>query len=94
MMKTNEPIFVMSAIRLDGYKLQIRFSDGKETVVDFESFLNSSTNPHIRKYLDNERFDGFEVTEGDLHWNDYDLCFPVEDLYENKNIERKNQNAA
>jgi hypothetical protein len=30
---------------------------------------------------------------GDLEWNDYDLCFPIADLYENKNIGTSNDDS-
>ena len=31
-----------------------------------------------------EKFQGFRVEHGDLVWGDYDLCFPVADLYRGK----------
>lgn len=65
------------------YKLKLSFNDGNEQVVDFNFFLSSSLNPMIRKYLRREEFMKFELDEGDLEWNDYDLCFPIADLYEN-----------
>ena len=37
----------------------------------------------IRKYLDEKKFKQYELDDGDLEWNDYDLCFPIADLYEN-----------
>ncbi len=55
-------------------------------MIDFYPFLSASLNPLIRKYLDPEEFSRFEINEGDLEWNDYDLCFPIADLYENKII--------
>ena len=30
------------------------------------------------------RIEKVEHIDGDSEWNDYDLCFPVVDLYENK----------
>jgi hypothetical protein len=45
--------------------------------------LSESLNPLIRKYLDLNEFKKFELDNGDLQWNDYDLCFPIADLYEN-----------
>jgi len=33
--------------------------------------------------LDLELFMSFELSDGDLIWNDYDLVFPIIDLYEN-----------
>jgi hypothetical protein len=66
------------------YKLRLQFSDGQERLVDFEPFLLDSSNPLIRKYLDLEKFKQFTLEYGDLQWNDYDLCFPVADLYEGR----------
>lgn len=64
------------------YKLRLVFSDERARMVDFAPFLNSSHNPMIRRYLDPEVFAKFSVQHGDLVWNDYDLCFPIADLYE------------
>ena len=66
------------------YKLTLLFSDNEKQCVDFYPFLSSSLNPLIRKYLEIEQFSKFNVDNGDLEWNDYDLCFPVADLYENR----------
>lgn len=63
------------------YKLLIRFDDGKENTVDFGLFLNSSAHPSIRAYLDLKRFKNFTLEDGVLHWNDFDLVFPMADLY-------------
>ena len=64
-----------------GYKLRLLFSDGMARTVDFEPFLKRSLNPMIRKYLQLDLFKAFTVENGDLQWNDYDLCFPIADLY-------------
>jgi hypothetical protein len=52
--------------------------------VNFGSFLKNSEHPSIRAYLDLKRFKNFTVEDGDLHWNDFDLVFPMADLYEGK----------
>ena|SRR2546430_6600186 len=75
---------VTHAEHVSGYAIKVHFSDGAERVIDFESFLKQSTNPHIRKYLALEKFVDFHVRNGDLVWNDYDLCFPIADLYEGR----------
>jgi len=31
-----------------------------------------------------KRFKNFAVEDGVLHWNDFDLVFPMADLYEGK----------
>lgn len=67
-----------------GYKLYLVFNDDKKRIVDFEPFLSHSLNPMIRKYLNPDIFGTFRVEYGDLVWNDYDLCFPIADLYEGR----------
>ena len=67
-----------------GYRLRLTFSDDTARTVDFETFLSRSRNPMIRKYLDPEEFADFSVQYGDLVWHDYDLCFPIADLYEGR----------
>ncbi|MBF0377415.1 MAG: DUF2442 domain-containing protein [Desulfamplus sp.] len=69
---------------VESYKLNLRFSDGTERTVDFSGFLSSSLNPMIKKYLNTKKFREFTVEYGDLFWNDYDLCFPIADLYEGR----------
>ena len=65
------------------HKLKLSFNDGMEQMIDFGPFLSASLNPLIRKYLNPEVFKKYEIDNGDMEWNDYDLCFPVADLYEN-----------
>jgi len=74
-------IKITNALYQDGYKLAIYFDDETMQIVDFEDFLNSSGQHAIRKYLNLELFKKFEISFGDLQWNDYDLCFPSYDLY-------------
>ena len=69
---------------LAGYKLRIQFHDGHESIVDFGPFLNGSVHPSIREYLKLERFKKFTLEDGVLHWNDFDLVFPMVDLYEGR----------
>lgn len=78
----DEVIDIEDAQYVERYKLMLHFNNGMKRVVDFEPFLASSTNPLIRKYLDLSNFKNFVLEYGNLHWNDYDLCFPVADLYE------------
>lgn len=67
-----------------GYRVRLTFSDDTTRTVDFEPFLRKSHHPMIRKYLDLKEFAAFSVQYGDLVWHDYDLCFPVADLYEGR----------
>ena len=83
MITKDQIIKIEKASYLGGHKLKLSFNDGVEQMIDFAPFLSSSLNPLIRKYLNLEEFNKYEVDDGDLEWNDYDLCFPVADLYEN-----------
>jgi len=80
---TQQILAVMTAEYLDGYRIRLQFNDGKEQVVDFYPFLGRSAHPAIRAYLDPQQFAGFRIEYGDLVWGDYDLCFPIMDLYRN-----------
>ncbi len=82
----NDPqnIKVISAKYIADFAIKICFTDGTEKQIDFEPFLSKSHHPAIRKYLDAKEFSKFEIVDGNLNWNDYDLIFPVWDLYMGK----------
>jgi hypothetical protein len=73
---------IVRAEHLSGYQVKLTFSEGAERIIDFEPFLSRSRNPMIRAYLDPKQFTNFRVDYGDLVWGDFDLCFPIADLYE------------
>jgi Protein of unknown function (DUF2442) len=73
---------VTQAEHVGAHRLRLAFSDGTERVVDFEPFLRSSGHPEIRSFLEPKRFGSFRIEQGDLLWGDYEMCFPVADLYE------------
>jgi hypothetical protein len=84
----NEPIaiagitaHIQAVHHVRAWRLRIEFSDGKVSEVDFEPFLRAATHPAIRRYLQSRRFKQFAITDGVLQWNDFDLIFPMADLY-------------
>ncbi|MCL4709146.1 DUF2442 domain-containing protein [bacterium] len=79
-----EIIEIVQAEYLDGYRLKIWFNNGKKRIIDFEPFLRSARNPLFKKYLHLKEFKKFSIVYGNLDWNDYEMCFPVSDLYEGK----------
>jgi hypothetical protein len=83
MIADNQIITIQEAKYIENYKISIIFNDNSNQLIDFYPFLSTSLNPHINKYLDINKFKNFEIHDGDLEWNDYDLCFPIADLYEN-----------
>ncbi len=82
----NTLINIISATQTDTYRIKLIFDDKTSQDIDFKPFLTGSNHPDIRSYLEPARFATFRVEYGELIWGDYDLCFPVIDLYQN-NIE-------
>ena len=66
------------------YRLELTFSDGHVSTVDLGPFLRASLNPETRRFLGEKRFKSFSLTHGNLVWGDYEMCFPIEDLYEGR----------
>ena len=84
-MKTLERILkIVRAEHLGGHVLKLSFSDGAEREIDFGPFLERSRHPEIRKFLSPKRFKQATLKNGELMWGDYDLIFPISDLYENR----------
>lgn len=79
-----EPIEIISALYVNDYIIQIKFNDGSEKLIDFQPFLSKSLHLSIKKYLDKNLFQQFEIVDGNLNWYDYDMIFPIADLYEGK----------
>ena len=77
-------IEIKSAIYIGNFEIRLFFNDGFIRLVDFKTFLESSLHPSIRKYLDETRFTQFQIIDGNLNWNNYDLIFPVADLYQGR----------
>lgn len=83
-MTISSVINIVSATPAGPYSLHLKFDDATEQTVDFGSFLKHSHHPDVRAYLQPERFAQFHISHGELVWGDYDLCFPVADLHQNR----------
>ena len=89
-MKISEPLVtynlkeinILNAIYLKDYQIELTFDDKKKRVVDFKEFLSKAKHPEIKKYLKKELFKQFRIDNGNLNWNDFDLIFPISDLYD------------
>lgn len=79
--KATDIIEVASANYVGDYAIRISFTDGNEKLVDFKPFLTKSLHPSISKYLKEDLFRQFKISNGNLNWNDYDLIFPIHNLY-------------
>jgi len=74
-------ISVNQAEYVAGHKLRLTFNDGTVRGVDFGPFLAQARNPDITDYRDLEQFKTFRIDQGDLVWGDYQMIFPIMDLY-------------
>jgi len=80
----NDTLSVGSANYIGDFAVRISFTDGTEKLVDFKPFLMKAIHPSIKKYLDESQFLKYEIVDGNLNWNDYDMIFPIWDLYQGK----------
>lgn len=74
-------VSIQKAEYLGAHKIRFHFSDKTVRIIDFSRFLKQAKNPMTRKYLDEKLFHNFSIQHGDIIWNDYELCFPIWDLY-------------
>lgn len=73
---------VTNAEYVGGLSLKLRFSDGVERIVDFTGFIKSHPHIQYQQYMKPENFRMFTIDNGNVVWGqDWDLIFPVEDLY-------------
>ncbi|MFK7971407.1 MAG: DUF2442 domain-containing protein [Bacteroidia bacterium] len=79
--RTDVLLQVTKVIYFEHYQLRITFSDGKEKIVDFGPFLHQSSHPSVEIYRDLSKFKAFKIVSGNIHWGDFDMLFPVKDLY-------------
>ena len=77
-------IEINNAHYLSNYKIEILFNNGMKRIIDLSDFLKKAKNPMTRKYLNKNIFKKFKIEYGDLVWGDYEMCFPIWDLYEGK----------
>jgi len=79
-----EQLKIDSANYLSDYAIRVKFNDGIEKLIDFKPFLFKALHPSIKKYLDEKQFSNFNLIDGNLNWNDYEMVFPILDLYNGK----------
>ena len=72
---------IIEATYVEGYKLHLVFNDGTKRVMDFARFLRQARNPMLTQYRQLRKFRSFHLHQGDLMWGDYEMIFPIMDLY-------------
>ncbi len=83
-MTTTTAINIVTAEQVGDFCIRLKFDDDTEQTVDFKPFLTHALHPDIRAWLDPAHFAKFRLEYGELVWGDYELCFPVIDLYRNQ----------
>lgn len=76
------------------YRVDIKFNDGTHRVVDFGPFLAQARNPMFTKYRRTKEFKSFHVQDGDLMWGDFEMIFPITDLYRGDILHREETSQA
>ena len=79
-----DTIEIKSANYIGNFVIKIEFNDGVCKNVDFKTFLKQALHPSIKQYFDETKFHQFVIKDGNLNWNNYELIFPLEDLYNGK----------
>ena len=87
-------INITSVEKIAQYQLRLVFDDGTVREVNFKDFLAQSHHPDIRAYLEESKFDAYHLEFGELVWGDFDLCFPIMDLYHNRILHPLSMEAA
>ena len=72
---------IIEAEYVSGYQIRLAFKDGTKRVMDFEPFLRNAQNPDLTDYRQMRKFKSFRLHHGDLVWGDYQMIFPIIDLY-------------
>lgn len=76
---------ITSAKYVKPLRVEVDFSDGTKRTVDVGDFIKSHPHPQYNRYLDEKKFKTFKIEMGNIVWGkNWDLIFPVEDLYHGK----------
>lgn len=82
-MKTQitEYLEITEARHLGDYRISLHFNDGTRRLMDFGPFLRKAKNPETTAFRDLKKFKRFHLHYGNLMWGDYEMIFPISDLY-------------
>lgn len=73
---------IISARAIGNLSVELVFNDNTCRLVNVGQFIRSHPHPQYNKYLDETEFEKFILDDGNIVWGeDWDLIFPVEQLY-------------
>lgn len=74
-------IMVNQAKYISNYSMEIFFSDGHTSIVDFSDFI-ITLKGYYAKYKNISNFKRFKIERGNVIWGKHaDLIFPIDQLY-------------
>ena len=78
-----ERIYIVKAENIGELCVCLTFNDNTTKTVDVGDFIRRHPHPQYNKYLDPRKFSRFKIENGNIVWGrNWDLVFPVEQLYE------------
>lgn len=77
-------INIVTAEPVGEYRLHLTFDDGMKQTVGFQTVLDPRAPSGYSRLPRSGRFSASRIEYGELVWGDYDLCFPIIDLYRNQ----------
>ncbi|HZM06797.1 MAG TPA: DUF2442 domain-containing protein [Candidatus Saccharimonadales bacterium] len=79
--QATEYLEITDAKHIGRYRISLQFKDGTQRVMDFGPFLRQAGNPEITAFRNPKKFKSFHLHYGNLMWGDYEMIFPIADLY-------------
>lgn len=78
-------LMIIEAKSIGNLTVELTFNDNTRQCVNVGEFIRQHPHPQYDKYLDEKEFDKFTIDDGNIVWGeDWDLIFPIEQLYEAK----------
>jgi hypothetical protein len=74
-------VWVVSAEIKDEYKIEVRFNDGTDGIIDFQNIIKDDNREIVRELLDKNKFQTVKVEYDTLVWEN-GVDFAPEYLYE------------
>ena len=75
-------IMITEAHSVGNLTIEMKFNDNTIQCVNIGEFIHAHPHPQYDKYLDEHEFLKFTIDDGNIVWGeDWDLVFPVEQLY-------------
>ena len=80
-----KPVSIIKAEYAGNLSVKVLFNDNTTNTIDVGKFIKKHPHPQYDKYLEEKEFKKFKIDLGNIVWgNNWDLVFPLEQLYKGK----------